>query len=229
MTTAALYKWQFGNTKLHCPTCFDLNGQIHPLDAWQNTIMPGFHAHCNCRLVPTTDARSIIYPPVQLVPGLGRTTESRPVASPKPTYYDAATGMRVNGQVLLNKLAFTPSPFTAPAIAAFRAEERGDPIITERALSVPRPAPTVTERALDIPKPAPAPATAAFTAPAVAEQRREERGDPQPQPPPPQNHVVYNERAAVQAPVPAPTPAPSRPVPPPQTPARSAGRRYIAI
>ena len=209
MTTAALYKWQFGNTKLHCPTCFDLNGQIHPLDAWRIR---------SCRLPPVRLPRSRQTPdqssiPVQLVPGLGRTTESRP-SHRQTTYYDAATGMRSTAGSAKQTSIHAP-PFTAPAIA-FRAKNAA--IHHHRRASaslVPRPRP-----ALDVLN-QPAPATAPPSPRTSSERALDIQTSTRAQPPP--QIVVYNERAAVQ-PV-----APTIRVPPPKTPARSARKRYIAI
>jgi hypothetical protein len=35
----------------NCPACNVLKGRTYPLGYWQATVMPGFHEHCDCRLV----------------------------------------------------------------------------------------------------------------------------------------------------------------------------------
>ncbi|NPV87273.1 MAG: hypothetical protein HPY45_14840 [Anaerolineae bacterium] len=46
---SALYKWVCHGE--NCPECASLEGEIHPLDYWEATTLPGFHPNCDCSLV----------------------------------------------------------------------------------------------------------------------------------------------------------------------------------
>jgi hypothetical protein len=45
----SLVKWSTKGP--NCPACNTLKGRIYPLAYWQATVMPGWHDHCDCRLV----------------------------------------------------------------------------------------------------------------------------------------------------------------------------------
>jgi hypothetical protein len=47
---ATLYRW--ATRGWNCPICQIMSNRIYRLDYWQNTVMPGFHPHCDCSLVP---------------------------------------------------------------------------------------------------------------------------------------------------------------------------------
>jgi hypothetical protein len=44
------YRWV--TQGMNCARCEALSGAVHSLEAWQASRMPGFHAHCDCRLEP---------------------------------------------------------------------------------------------------------------------------------------------------------------------------------
>jgi len=51
------YKWQASGPN-PCPRCAELDGQVRTLESWQNSVMPGLHKHCHCRLVCTEEVES---------------------------------------------------------------------------------------------------------------------------------------------------------------------------
>ena len=46
------YKWVAAGPN-PCPRCAELDGEIRSLSTWSASILPGFHKHCHCKLVPT--------------------------------------------------------------------------------------------------------------------------------------------------------------------------------
>jgi len=39
-----------------CPRCSELDGSIRSLSSWEASVIPGFHRHCHCKLVPVNVA-----------------------------------------------------------------------------------------------------------------------------------------------------------------------------
>jgi hypothetical protein len=39
-----------------CPRCAELDGSIRSLSSWESSVIPGFHKHCHCKLVPVNVA-----------------------------------------------------------------------------------------------------------------------------------------------------------------------------
>ncbi len=44
------YKWVTSGP--NCDVCNLMRGRVYALIVWWDTLMPGFHPHCNCRLEP---------------------------------------------------------------------------------------------------------------------------------------------------------------------------------
>lgn len=47
----SIYKWVAAGPN-PCFRCTELDGEIRSLSTWQFSILPGFHRHCQCKLVP---------------------------------------------------------------------------------------------------------------------------------------------------------------------------------
>jgi len=54
---AVKYRWQ--TSGYNCPICQILSNRIYTWDYWRNTVQPGFHAGCNCRLVEVRDQSTL--------------------------------------------------------------------------------------------------------------------------------------------------------------------------
>jgi hypothetical protein len=46
-----VYQWVAAGPN-PCPRCAELDGQVRSLSTWTASIIPGFHRHCHCKLVP---------------------------------------------------------------------------------------------------------------------------------------------------------------------------------
>jgi hypothetical protein len=55
-----LYKWTTHGE--NCRRCNNLDGMTKSLAEWANSVMPGFHPHCDCSLTPITETTS--YTPI---------------------------------------------------------------------------------------------------------------------------------------------------------------------
>jgi hypothetical protein len=45
-------KYRWITEGLNCDVCNLMRGRVYPLIIWYDTVMPGFHLHCDCRLEP---------------------------------------------------------------------------------------------------------------------------------------------------------------------------------
>jgi len=51
----AQQKYRWVTQGANCEVCNRMHGRVYALIVWWDTVMPGFHPHCDCRLEPVAD------------------------------------------------------------------------------------------------------------------------------------------------------------------------------